>query len=395
MIYEINPHSLMEEIKGLKVYPGALDIMLGKSRIIPLKLVGVRTPAANIIKQEMLAAGGDCAVPGSAITCAQPQVDVILLGSRKHYNILLYKLGQMPYFGIPGFVAELEGYLDRKGKSTLLADGRRLEYGKMAVMGIINVTPDSFFAGSRRQGQDAVLEQAERMLADGAAVLDIGGESTRPGSDPVTPEEERNRVLPAIEAIKRRFPESVISVDTYRSGLAREAVAAGADIINDISAMDADPLMEDVVCETGAPIILMHMKGKPKNMQKQCEYGNVVQEVAAHLLERADRLRQRGVGADRIMLDPGIGFAKDDRQNLKLMQNLNSLTGTEYPVLMAASRKTTIGHVLGDLPAEERLEGTMAVTAAALACGADMVRVHDVREHVRLIRMLEAIRDVE
>lgn len=392
MLYEINPDALKGEITRLGVYRPSVSILADKGRVLALKVTDVRTPAANIIKQEMLAAGGDCATPGTAVTCAVPRVDIILLGGRKQYDILLYKMRQMPYFGIPAVVAELERYLRKGPKGTLLADGRRLTYDRMAVMGILNVTPDSFYAGSRRQGTDAVLAQAERMLADGAAILDIGGESTRPGADPVTAEEERARVLPAVEQVKRRFPEAVVSVDTYRASLAREALAAGADIINDISAMQADPGMLQAVVDTGAPIILMHMRGVPKNMQTQCQYDNVVQEVAASLGERACLLRDRGIGPEKIILDPGIGFAKDTPQNLALIQGLNALTGSEYPVLMAASRKTVIGQALGGLPPEERLEGTLAISAASVYAGAELVRVHDVRENVRLIRMLEAIR---
>lgn len=392
MLYEVNPDALKGEITRLGVYRPSVSILADKGRVLALKVTDVRTPAANIIKQEMLAAGGDCATPGTAITCAVPRVDIILLGGRKQYDILLYKMRQMPYFGIPAVVAELERYLRKGPKGTLLADGRRLTYDRMAVIGILNVTPDSFYAGSRRQGTDAVLAQAERMLADGAAILDIGGESTRPGADPVTAEEERARVLPAVEQVKRRFPEAVVSVDTYRASLAREALAVGADIINDISAMQADPGMLQAVVDTGAPIILMHMRGVPKNMQTQCQYDNVVQEVAASLDERARLLRDRGIGPDKIILDPGIGFAKDTPQNLALIQGLNALTGSEYPVLMAASRKTVIGQVLGGLPPEERLEGTLAISAASVYAGAELVRVHDVRENVRLIRMLEAIR---
>lgn len=392
MLYEVNPDALKGEITRLGVYRPSVSILADKGRVLALKVTDVRTPAANIIKQEMLAAGGDCATPGTAITCAVPRVDIILLGGRKQYDILLYKMRQMPYFGIPAVVAELERYLRKGPKGTLLADGRRLTYDRMAVMGILNVTPDSFYAGSRRQGTDAVLAQAERMLADGAAILDIGGESTRRGADPVTAEEERARVLPAVEQVKRRFPEAVVSVDTYRASLAREALAVGADIINDISAMQADPGMLQAVVDTGAPIILMHMRGVPKNMQTQCQYDNVVQEVAASLDERARLLRDRGIGPDKIILDPGIGFAKDTPQNLALIQGLNALTGSEYPVLMAASRKTVIGQVLGGLPPEERLEGTLSISAASVYAGAELVRVHDVRENVRLIRMLEAIR---
>ena len=396
MLYEINQDALAREMEHLGVYKPAVAIMLRKGRITPLKVLHVRTPAANIIKQEMLAAGGDCATPGTAVTCAVPYVDILLLGHEKHYKTLLYKLKQMPYFGIPEIAAELEGYLAPVPKCTVLADGRVLRYDSVQVMGIINVTPDSFYAGSRKTGADAILEQAERMLEEGAAILDIGGESTRPGSDPVTAEEERARVLPAVTAIRKKFPEAVISVDTYRAALAKEALQRGGDIINDISAMTADDAMIGVVSETKAPVVLMHRKGISKDMQQQCEYKNVVQEVTEYLLSRAALLRERGTGADKIILDPGIGFAKNDEQNLQLIQNLNALTVNPYPVLMAASRKTTIGKVLGSegfpLLPEERLEGTLAVTAAAVYAGASLVRVHDVKENIRLIRMLEAIR---
>ena len=433
MLYEVNQDALRYEIERLGVYKPSVAILLGKGKITPLKLLNVRTPAANIIKQEMLAAGGDCATPGTAITCAVTHVDILLLGNRKHYKTLLYKLKQMPYFGIPDIVKKLERYLKPAVRHTVLADGRELKYDSLQVMGIINVTPDSFYAGSRRTGVDAALDRAEKMLVEGAAVLDIGGESTRPGSDPVTAEEERDRVLPVVSAIKRRFPESVISVDTYRAALARDAMQCGGDIINDISAMTADEAMIRVVAETQAPVILMHRKGVSKNMQQQCEYKNVVQEVTEYLLGRAACLEDLQIGADKIILDPGIGFAKNDEQNLRLIQNLNALTVHPYPVLMAASRKTTIGNVLGaavpfyedetgkkvatefvagdatppsvgtvginkittvPLPPEERLEGTLAVTAAAVFAGASLVRVHDVKENVRVIRMLEAIRNV-
>ena len=398
MLYEVNQDALRYEMEHLGVYKPSVAIMLGKGKITPRKLLHVRTPAANIIKQEMLAAGGDCATPGTTITCAVPHVDILLLGNRKHYKTLLFKLKQMPYFGLPAVAAELEQYLAPAVRRTVLADGRVLQYDNVKVMGIINVTPDSFYAGSRRTGLDAVLAQAETMLAEGAAILDIGGESARPGSDPVTAEEERKRVLPTVAAIKNRFPESVISVDTYRAALARDAMQCGGDIINDISAMTADEDMIRAVADTRAPVVLMHRKGVSRDMQQQCEYKNVVQEVAEYLLGQATLLQELQIGADKVILDPGIGFAKNDEQNLRLMQNLNALTVNPYPVLMAASRKSTIGNVLGGvalpLPPEERLEGTLAVTAAAVYAGASLVRVHDVKENVRLIRMLEAIRNI-
>lgn len=199
-------------------------------------------------------------------------------------------------------------------------------------------------------------------------------------------EEERRRVVPAIAALRKAYPDAVISIDTYRADTAEAAIAAGADIINDISAMEADPRMADVVVATKAPIILMHMRGTPKNMQQNCEYKDVVQEVAVYLAQRAQLLRERGVSADKIILDPGICFAKNVEQNLLLMRDLKALTSFGYPVLLAASRKSTLGAVLGGVPAEQRLEGTIATSLQAIYAGAQMVRVHDVEENVRAIQ---------
>ncbi len=390
MLLKVNKEMLADAMESIGVHKASLPIFANKNQILPLKLLQVRTPAANIIKQEMLAAGGDAAVPTGCVLNKDKYSDVLLLGTRKHYNLLLKKLELMPYFGMDKIKAELEAVLNEEKLQTVLADGRVLNYDKVLIMGILNITPDSFYENSRTAVEE-VVAKAGQMLADGADILDIGGESTRPGSDAVSAEEEQARVLPVIEALRKAYPQAVISVDTYRASTARAAIKAGADIINDISAMEADPEMIDVVCETKAPIILMHMRGTPKDMQDQCDYKNVVEEVAVYLAERANLLRERGVGADKIILDPGIGFAKNAEQNLKLMRDLYALTSFGYPVLLAASRKGTIGKVLGDLPAEERLEGTLAVSCQAVYSGANMVRVHDVKENLRAVRMLEAI----
>ncbi len=389
MIIKLNRQNLQTEIARLGVHPASCGIFAAKSRIVPLKLTQVRTPAANIIKQEMLAAGGDCAVPGNCILNDTKYVDAVLLGTVKHYRILARKLAQMPFFGLVKIREDLEKLLAQQQPVTLLADGRQLTYEKMRVMGILNVTPDSFYSGSR-VGAD-VVARAEQMLADGADILDIGGESTRPGSDAVSVEEEIRRVVPAIEAIKKAMPQSVISVDTYHAATAQAAVNAGADIINDVTALTGDEAMAQVATAAKVPVVLMHMRGTPKTMQQNCEYTNVVTEVAAYLEQRAEELAGPGIGADKIILDTGIGFAKNTAQNLELLRGLDALTSFGYPVLLAASRKTVIGDVLGGLPPQERLEGTIALSLQAVYAGAQMVRVHDVKENVRAIRMLEAV----
>lgn len=391
MLLKINKEMLADSIASMGAHPESVPIFNNKCAIIPFKATGVRTPAANIIKQELLAAGGDCITPLSCITCSEKYVDILLLGTRKHYNILLKKMEQMPYFGIPALEEKLRSALGDASVRTTLADGRVLEYEKLCVMGILNITPDSFYAGSRVPAMEAVMQRASEMLEQGADILDIGGESTRPGSDSVDAEEEMARVIPVIKALREKYPEAILSVDTYRASTARAAIEAGADIINDITAMEGDPAMADLVVESNAPIILMHMRGTPKNMQQNCEYRNVVVEVAAYLEERAQILRDCGVGADKIILDPGIGFAKSVKQNLLLMRDLHTLTSFGYPVLLAASRKSSLGAALGGIPAEDRLEATIATSLQAVYAGAQIIRVHDVQENLRAVRMLEAM----
>lgn len=391
MILPITSCNLRYELKKIGVHPASVETFMNKSAILPLKVLKVRTPAANIIKQEMLACGGDCAIHAGCVVCSQDHSDILLLGTRKHYRLLLQKMAMMPYFGLPKLCEELQSFLEEPMLKTILADNRTLVYDHVIVMGILNITPDSFYAGSRIGSIEEVINRAGKMLSDGAEILDIGGESTRPGSDSVTSQEEITRIVPVINALRKEYPKSILSVDTYHAETAKAALEAGADIINDISAMEYDERMIDVVIKSNAPIILMHMRGTPKNMQQNTEYNNVVEDVTKYLYERAAMLRGHDFPKEKIILDPGIGFAKNVEQNLKIMQGLSEMTGSEYPVLLAASRKSTIGKVLGDIPPEERLSGTIATSLQAVYAGANMVRVHDVKENAQAIRMLEAI----
>ncbi|MEG0831863.1 MAG: dihydropteroate synthase [Acidaminococcaceae bacterium] len=391
MILPISPCNIRTELENIGVHTVGIALLLNKTEILPLKVLQVRTPAANIIKQEMLGCGGDCAVHAEVITCQQQYCDILLLGTRKHYAYLLKKLAMNPYFGLAKLCTELEAVLSPPLLYTQLADGRKLTYQQMVVMGILNITPDSFYAGSRVSQVSTVLELAGRMLDEGATVLDVGGESSRPGADCVSPTEEIARVVPMLTALRKEYPQSILSIDTYHAATAQAAAEAGVDIINDISAGEADTAMLDVVVKYKLPIILMHMRGTPKNMQQNVIYHNVVEEVTTYLNARATCLLNKGLGKDKVILDPGIGFAKTVKHNLKLMQGLNELTGLGYPILLAASRKSTIGQVLGALSTEERLEGTLATSCQAVYAGAQMVRVHDVQANVRAIRMLEAI----
>ncbi|WP_409069474.1 dihydropteroate synthase [Clostridium sp. FAM 1755] len=395
IIIELNKNSFPEELKKIEVHEGSLNIFMNKNRIMPLKIFNVLSPAANIIKQEMMALGGDCAVSTYCVNCKRETSDIILLGTNRQYKKLLEKLKYMTFFRIQEIKDELENYINSHKKlKTVLRDGREINYENLKVMGIINCTPDSFYEGSRKSSVEEALKTAEKMLKDGAEILDIGGESTRPGSDPVSEEEEIKRVVPVIKEIKNKFKDVIISIDTYRANTAKAAIEAGADIVNDISAMTYDENMVNVVKEYNVPVILMHVKGKPKDMQVDPVYKDFMKEVHLYFKERIDYCKQYGVKEDKIILDPGIGFGKTVEHNLKLMNRIEELKSFNLPVLLAASRKSTIGKILGDLPTEERLEGTIALSCLAVDAGLQMVRVHDIKENTRAIRMLEAVRRV-
>ena len=256
-------------------------------------------------------------------------------------------------------------------------------------MGILNVTPDSFSDGGLFLKTDDAIRRAEALVEEGAALIDVGGESSRPGSDPVPAEEEIRRVVPVIEHLSKRLPIP-ISIDTSKAGVARRAIAAGARIINDISALRFDPEMAPLAAETGVPVVLMHMQGTPKEMQARPVYADVVREITAFFESRIRFAEQAGIGRDRILLDPGIGFGKTTEHNLEILARLSEFRSLGRPVLIGPSRKSFIGRVL-DLPAEERLEGTAAAVAVGILHGASILRVHDVRAMIRVTRMVEAI----
>jgi len=271
---------------------------------------------------------------------------------------------------------------------TLNCKGRLLVIDKPIVMGIINTTPDSFFAGSRKVLADAVIRQAAAMLEEGAGIIDIGGQSTRPGSQPVSEEEEISRVIGGIEAIHRHFPECIISVDTYYARVAKEAVAAGASIINDISAGTLDPAMTETVASLRVPYVLMHIQGTPQTMQQAPHYENVTREVLDFFAARLAALQQAGV-AD-IIIDPGFGFGKTHAHNFELLDRLPVFRILEKPLLIGLSRKGTIYKTL-NITAEEALNGTTVLNTIALLKGANILRVHDVKATMEAITLVQAL----
>ena len=258
-------------------------------------------------------------------------------------------------------------------------------------MGIVNVTPDSFYDGGKRFDSARAAADAFEMIESGAEILDIGGESTRPGAQPVSLDEELRRVLPVIREL-RKESSVPISVDTYKEAVARAALDVGADIVNDISALRFDPGMTALVAREGVPIILMHMQGEPRTMQREPHYVDVVREVREFLAERVLSANQAGIGHEQIIIDPGIGFGKTLTHNLALLKNLQSLKSLEQPLLIGVSRKAFIGKILNAAGPEERLEGSLAAAVAAALTGANILRVHDVSETVCAVRVADAIR---
>ncbi|MCC9166434.1 dihydropteroate synthase [Pontibacter harenae] len=269
-------------------------------------------------------------------------------------------------------------------KSTLNCRGKILSLDTPLVMGILNVTPDSFYAGSRLSSIDEVLQKAETMLADGADVLDVGGYSSRPGADDVSTEEELARLIPATEAIMKAFPEAVLSVDTFRARVAEEAVAAGASIINDISGGNLDETMFETVAKLQVPYILMHMRGTPQTMNSLAKYDDVVLEVLDELQVLVAKLKQLDV--KDIILDPGFGFAKTINHNFELLNRLEELRILELPILAGMSRKSMVYKAL-DIGQADALVGTTVVNTIALMKGAAILRVHDVKETKQTIEL--------
>jgi dihydropteroate synthase len=257
------------------------------------------------------------------------------------------------------------------------------------VMGILNVTPDSFSDGGRFLDPEAAAARGMEMASDGADLIDVGGESTRPGADPVAAEEETRRVVPVIERLAADLPLP-ISIDTRRPEVARAALEAGATVVNDVSGA-RDPRMFEVVAGAGAGIVLMHMRGDPATMRDLTDYDDVVGEVREYLRERVEAAIFAGVAAEQVCVDPGIGFAKTPEQSLLLLRRVETLLELDVPVLVGPSRKSFIGHVLG-LDVDDRLEGTEGAVAWCAASGVHIVRVHDTREAVRVVRVVDAIR---
>ena len=380
-----NKKEAVEKIAWTGADPAGIRFMAPKAVHRLVMLEGVLPQQANIIKQEMLSKGGEAAIFRGAVDCSVSEGNVLLMGTLRQYDVFLNKLKAQP-FGLPSLAVRIREVLRNQeglGPCELDCRGKVLRLGeKTLVMGILNVTPDSFSDTVRCMDPGLAVEQALRMVAEGADMIDVGGESTRPGHTPVEEDEEIRRVMPVLERLVAEIPAPV-SIDTTKAEVARRALDAGAHILNDQWALRADPGMAAVAAKYGAPVILMHN-------QKGTEYRDLIGDMVEYFQQSIQLALGAGILVERVVVDPGVGFGKTLEQNLDAIRRLRELRCLGRPILLGTSRKSLIGKTL-DLPAEQRVEGTAATIAVGIANGADIVRVHDVKEMVRVARMTDAI----
>jgi dihydropteroate synthase len=399
MRYKIRALDIKNRAEGMSEFekigstvPGQ-KIMVDKLFPLAVKVKGLKVLAVNILKQEMLARGGDVITSRDTLLETRGTTDVIIEGHQKSFKNLIPKLKMQP-FGLKDLADELEIFLkdnknNRNKKSFRIGKKKFDLISNTLVMGIINVTPDSFFDGGKYNHKDQAVKRISEMITDGADIIDIGGLSSRPGSKPVSLEEELERTIPVIESVSNNF-DTLISIDTYRSEIALEAISAGAHMVNDISAFNMDKNMAGMVADKGVSVTLMHMQGKPEDMQKNPQYENVVDEIYEYLDGKANDAIGAGISPDKIILDPGIGFGKTLDHNLSILNKISEFSTMGYPIMVGASRKSFIGAIL-DLPVEDRLEGSLAAAVWSVINGANILRVHDVAETVRAVKTARSI----
>lgn len=361
----------------------------------PIKLEKVELPVA-IRLQAMIQRNGGKAVVSMHSVRGDGLVDMVIVANASCLAAVVADLKQEPSpLGDMGReIGDVFSVLvePQCGSHQVMVKGRVVDFScRPYIMGILNVTPDSFSDGGTFFDHARAIEQAHRMVEEGADIIDIGGESTRPGSDPVSAEEELHRIIPVIEAIARDV-EAVLSIDTTKAEVAARALAAGAGMINDVSALRFDPDLATVAAQSGVPVVLMHMRGTPKTMQHDVHYDDPLAEIVGYLRERMRFAEEAGIERGQIILDPGIGFGKSvDRDNFTILRNLEELTSLGRPLLVGPSRKAFLGRLL-DLPVTDREEATAGAVAAAVMHGAHIIRVHNVKAMKQVAMVAHAIR---
>lgn len=365
------------EMLGIGVDKTGVDIMLPKALFRAVKLKNVPVTAANILKQDMLSAGGEAATSYGTIDHSDRHTDMILFATLSQYSRLFEKLAKQQ-FGLPALADEIKASLRRH--EGVPAPVLGMAFGaKTYVMGILNATPDSFSDGGKYFSAEDALPRAAQMISQGADIIDVGGESTRPGAGEIPEGEEMRRVMPVIEKIKGKFPGSVISVDTRKSSVASAALKAGASIVNDVSGLCFDPKMPEVLASGKAAVIIMHSKGDPKTMQNDPRYDDIMSEILLFFEDRIRYACNAGIKEDNIVLDPGIGFGKTTEHNLEILKRLEELRCLGRPVCLGTSRKSFIGNILGIKDPAQRDGPTAATISLAISKKVDIIRVHNVQ----------------
>jgi len=396
---ESNAHPIdINSLRDLKRHLGELDVSLEEIERLSdaflhatIKLEGVDSRAAAFMRSTLENLGGAIAMNRGAQDFTERDTTVIVSGSRRTLQLLAARLRGQPY-GMDGLGAEIASCI-AAGNRTISWGARTLDFThKTYVMGILNCTPDSFYPGSRSATTTEAMKNARQMIAAGVDIIDVGGESTRPGSEPVPEDEEIRRVVPVVQAL-RSESDVLISVDTRRRDTAERCLDAGADIINDISGLRSGDELARLVARRKVPIVLMHMRGTPKTMQKSPHYRNTVSEIIRELRQSIAAAIGAGVEPEMIIVDPGIGFGKRIQDNLRIIRELASLKSLAFPILVGLSRKGFIGEIL-DRPVEQRLIGTITANTLAILNGADIVRVHDVADAVQMVKVIDSVRRI-
>lgn len=399
-LYKITtPQELAQAVMKIGADPRSIPFFNSKKEILSLFISDVDTRAANVLKQEMLSRDGDVIVHKNSIDRQIDKTDVILLGTEKQYGLLSAKLEQMPYWGLEMVKAQLDDFLSSFfiQKWTIPLPGREsLALGnKTIIMGIMNLTEDSFYPASRIGSDTELRNRAIGLVNNGALILDIGAESTRPGAEKISLDKEMERIIPAIRILRESLPNTILSVDTYKSEVAREAVLEGAHIINDISGMTYDPAMAEVIATSGAAIIINHVKGTPADMQDNPFYEDIIGELTDHFRERIDFSLRSGIDPNSIILDPGIGFGKRMSDNLLILKHLTALKGLGFPIMIGHSRKSFLGTINHQTDPEDRLEGTLAISALCAFQDVQIIRVHDIEKNIRVINTINAVKEAQ
>lgn len=380
---------IKKDMKKVGSTSAGINIMARKADMRLIKLENVGTKEVNIIKQELLSAGGDAATHWGTLDHSVQKSDLILMATMSQYEKLVSKLNIQP-FKCKKIAAEIEEVLenfDRRDFVLRFPKGD-VTLERTLVMGVLNVTPDSFSDGGKFYEPEVAIEHGVEMAKQGADIIDIGGESTRPYSDSVSPEEELKRVKPVVEELLQRI-DVPISIDTRRPHVARELVEMGAQMVNDVSGLRDDEMVS-TVADLNVPVVMMHMLRTPKTMQEKPEYKDVMGEICAYLRDQVKNAVKGGVRKENIIVDPGIGFGKTVEHNLKIIRRLGELRSLGHPILIGTSRKSFIGKIL-DADETQRIEGSLAAMASSILNGANIVRVHDVRESVRAAKVADKI----